>query len=359
MNNNRKQLHTDNTPRRCSRCRQSLTDPASRESGVGPNCRKKDTHLYAKSIKANFGLATIRALSIHDHMLAPECLDAWHNAVQKLLKASEKVANVTDDIVIMERTGADLRDVMRVCDMLCSYEHPDRDVRSTVVDIVQACGYVGLASVLSGEASTSPSRIWFENGRVYMTGLGNKSGFITMKKIPGILTPKYRGDRSPYSAPASQVESFVNNIQRYWPMYEGDLTDIVHQVKQWIADNSNAADIVTDNTNSALSFVVTTRSQDFTVKFPWVRNANMFGLTNQFKTIPANNRSYDATNHVWSFTIENLDQILDMARNSNIFNNVQVVKTEDPTPVGMYGKHNVNRRTYRQQNTWHSTWRGR
>lgn len=354
MINNRKHLYTDNTLRRCSRCGQSLTDPASRESGVGPNCRKKDTHLYAKSIRANFGLATIRALSIHDHMLATECLDVWHNAVQKLLKASEKVANVTDDNVIMERTGADLRDVMRACDQLCSYDHPDRTVRATVVDIVQACGYVGLAGVLSGQASTSPSRIWFENGRVYMTGLGNKSGFIAMKRIPGIIIPKYRGDRSPYSAPASQVKAFVNNVQCYWPMYEGDLTEITKLAQTWIVENANAAAIVNDNTNSAFSFVVTTRSKDFTIKFPWIRGANMFGLTNQLKTIPPNNRSYDANNRVWSFTIDNLDIVLDMARNCNVFNDIQVVNTDELTPDGLYNQRNNNSRNYRQQTAWRS-----
>jgi len=40
----------------CSRCQKELTDPASLEAGVGPQCRNRDNHLYAKAIEANLPL---------------------------------------------------------------------------------------------------------------------------------------------------------------------------------------------------------------------------------------------------------------------------------------------------------------
>ena len=93
--------------------------------------------------------------------------------------------------------------------------NPGRGVRNTMVDIINACGYVGLAAVIEGQASTSPSRVWFENGRLFMSGLGNKSGWAAMRRIPGIVTPRNRGDRSPYSAPATEATAFLANVRRY------------------------------------------------------------------------------------------------------------------------------------------------
>lgn len=340
----RNRLHTDNTLRHCSRCGDNLTDPASRECGVGPICRKKDTHLYAKTIAANFGIATIRALSVRSDMLAAECVDVWNGAVQKLLKAAEKVANITDDDLIIRRTGADLREIMRACDLLCSYEHPNGTVRNAVIDVVHACGYVGLAGVLAGQASTSPSRVWFENGRVYMSGLGNKSGWSAMRSIPGILTPKYRGDRSPYSAPAAHADKFLANVRRYWPLYEGDINQVATDADAWVQTNAQLAQASAASTAPVNVFRLTTRTMDFTVSFPWIRGQNMYALTNQFKTIAANQRSYDANTRTWSFTLDNLDRVMEMAQSTNLFDEIRKVDSEEQTPVGLYDRNSTQRR---------------
>lgn len=334
-------LHTDNTARFCSRCGDALTDPASRECGVGPVCRRKDTHLYAKTIAANFGIATIRAMSVVETDLAPEVRDTWKAAVKRLLKAAEKVANLTDDATIMRRTGADLREVIRACDLICSYANPGRSVRSTMVDIINACGYVGLAAVISGQASTSPSRVWFENGRLFMSGLGNKSGWAAMRQIPGIVTPRNRGDRSPYSAPATEATAFLANVRRFWPMYEGDIAALAATAATWVASNPVLAAAPAAPVNP---FVATVRTADFTVNFPWVRGANMMGFMSQLKTIPANERSYDAPTRTWSFTLAHLDRVLDMARNSNTFGEVRKVDSTATTPEGLYNRQSVARR---------------
>jgi len=341
---NRNQLVTDNTPRHCSRCGDALTDPASRECGVGPVCRKKDTHLYAKTIAVNFGIATIRAMSVRDDMLAPEVRDTWKAAYNRLLKAAEKVANLTDDVTIMRRAGADLREVVRACDLVCSYENPSHDVRNAMIDVVHACGYVGLAAVLAGQASTSPSRVWFENGRVFMSGLGNKSGWAAMRQIPGIVTPRYRGDRSPYSAPAANAVAFLTNVRRYWPMYEGDIVALSTEAATWVQNNTVIAAATAASTAPVHAFVATVRTGDFTVSFPWVRNANMTGFVNQLKTITASERSYDAANRTWSFTLANVDRVMDMARSSNIFGEVRKADSTATTPEGLYNRQSVQRR---------------
>ena len=344
MMNTRNHLHTDNTARFCSRCGDALTDPASRECGVGPVCRRKDTHLYAKTIAANFGIATVRAMSVREDDLAPEVRSSWKAALKRLLKAAEKVANLTDDATIMRRTGADLREVIRACDLICSYANPGHSVRGTMVDIINACGYVGLAAVISGQASTSPSRVWLENGRVFMSGLGNKSGWAAMRQIPGIVTPRNRGDRSPYSAPAAQAATFLANVRRFWPMYEGDIAVIANEAAAWVAANPEIAQRAAASTAPVNPFVATVRTADFTVNFPWVRGANMMGFMSQLKTIPANERSYDPATRTWSFTLAHLDRVLDMARNSNTFGEVRKVDSTATTPEGLYNRQSVGRR---------------
>lgn len=334
---NRNLLHTDNTPRHCSRCGDALTDPASRESGVGPVCRRKDTHLYAKTIAANFGIATVRAMSVREDMLAHEVVMPWRAALKRLLKAAEKVANLTDDVTIMRRTGADLREVIRACDLVLSYENPSREVRNVMIDVVHACGYVGLAGVLAGQASTSPSRIWFENGRVYMTGLGNKSGWAAMRQIPGIDTPRSRGDRKPYSAPAVEAPAFLANVRRFWPMYDGNIDAVAAEAAAWIQNNPVVATAAAASSAPVHVFTVSNRSQDFVVSFPWVRGANMMGFMAQLKTIPANQRNYNPATKSWSFTLANLDRVTEIARSSGIFGEVRKMDTGLTTPEGIYG----------------------
>jgi len=353
----RKRLATDNTHRFCSRCNDELTDLSSREAGVGPVCRKKDSHLYAKNIPANYGSALVFAMAIHDSMLAVETIDTWHQALAKLLKCAEKSAKVSTDFTIMSAAGNDLREVIRACDFLCSFEHPNAqgggayvNVKNSMVQIIRALGYVGLAGVISGQASTSASKIWFENGRVYMTGLGNTSGWQTMKKIPGITTPRFRGDRKPYSAPAASAVTFLDAVQAHWPMYEGDVAVVAAEAKAWITSqpapvsytvNTNASQPIA-NTSGA---VITLRSEDVVLKFNWVKNANMFGFMTALKGVCApKERSYNPITKEWSFLLQHLPCLIEVIEKTEIFGSPRVLSPEkdlerarELTPSGLYG----------------------
>ena len=105
----RRRLSTDNTSRHCSRCGDSLSDPISREIGVGPVCLKKDSVLLAKAQPANYPQALIFALTMRDDMLAPETIEPWHKAMKSLLRCSERSALASTDMTVMTQTGNDLR----------------------------------------------------------------------------------------------------------------------------------------------------------------------------------------------------------------------------------------------------------
>jgi len=158
-------LVTDITLRHCSRCRKELTDPASRECGVGPICRNKDNHLYAKTIQANLPVAGALILGTHADQLPVELQERFESFKASFLKKSEQVQKANDDIMAMKLAGSDYRDEVRELDYFLSYMMSDT-LRERLIKIVEALGYIGLAGVLAGDASKSEARVWFENGRI-------------------------------------------------------------------------------------------------------------------------------------------------------------------------------------------------
>jgi len=341
-------------------------------TGVGSVCAKKDVKLMALAIPANYGQAMIFAMAMHDEMLAPETVEVWHKAYKSLLKCAEKAANASTDMTVMTQTGNDLREVIRACDFLCSFEHPRAlgggtyiNVKNSMVQIIRALGYVGLAGVISGQASTSASKIWFEKGRVFMTGLGNTSGWQTMKKIPGIVTPRFRGDRAPYTAPACSAVAFLAAVQAHWPMYEGDVASITAEASTWL-QTQPAPVSFTVNANGTLAntsgpgqspgasgvqakpgsgAVITLRSEDVVLKFNWVNSANMYGFMAALKGVCApKERGYSPATKEWSFLLCHLDRLVEVIEKTEIYGKPRVVVPEKDlgqaravTPIGLYG----------------------
>lgn len=363
-------LLTDNTRRFCSRCRLPLEDAASRECGVGPVCRKKDNHLFAKTIPANYAVAQAIVMGIPADgggMFAPETVGTWAKARKSFMRIASKVLASNESGETFRVTGGDTRKIVTALDFMCSYSHPDQNARTYLTNIVDALGYVGLAGVLSGVASTSKSRIWFENGRVYMEGLNNTSGWRAMGAIPGVERPTSRYRKTPYSCPAASAQAFLDTVRRFWPMYEGDEQNILAQAQQWVSQHPVVAAQNAASTQAVNLFEITLRTQDFKVTFPWVRGKNMYGLINQFKAaIPADQRSYDAASKSWCFRMEQLATVRRIAMESGIFGDewgtgIVEQQSNDLTPEGLYRSAQERREGARAQGraqTYHSAGRG-
>jgi len=325
-------------------------------------CRAKNTHLFAKTIPANYSIAQALAWGLNEKVstgMHPDTRAGWSKAYKSLNRMCERALAATEEISFSVR-GQDLRKVVTALDFMCSYAHPDSDVRRMLNKLVGSLGYVGLAGVLSGEASTSKSRLWFENGRILMQGLNNTSGWRAMGEIPGIQRP-LRGRKAPYSAPAVQAEAFVALARRYWPMFEESETEVLAQARTWCRENAQAAQEAQASAAPVHTFSVTVRSADFLTTFPWVRGANMAGFLTQLKTIPAGDRSYNPATRQWSFRTAHLQTVLGMARASGIFPNVTEVQSQDETPAGTYrtqAERTQAARAIGRYNTWHSAGRG-
>jgi hypothetical protein len=76
--------------RHCSRCNLPLTDFSSWERGFGPICAKKDTHLFAKTIPANFAMATAHAMSVKTSNLPKDIVSVWTDLLEIILDKLEK-----------------------------------------------------------------------------------------------------------------------------------------------------------------------------------------------------------------------------------------------------------------------------
>jgi len=284
-------------------------------------------------IPANFAIASIRALSLKPEMLVPECVKPWQKAQKLLLKRAEKAQQENSDVTAVNLRGQDLREVIRTLDYLCSFSHPDTSVRRMCIDMIRALGYVGLAAVIDGQASTSPAKIWFSEGRVYMEGLGNTSGWRTMRQIAGIVTPRYRGDRAPYSAPAQSAQAFLAAVMNHWPMYEGDASEVQEQAEAYVVEVA-ASGPAPSATPVGIVASILVRSSDFTLTFPWRRDRNMSAFLGELKSLPPLDRRYDPNTKAWCFLSTHLTAVQGMA--AKYYDSVTTVVTAVQTPVDTY-----------------------
>jgi len=346
----RRRLHADVTYRSCSRCGQELTDPASRECGVGPVCRKRDNHLYAKLISANLPMAAALLYGTHPEELSEELEGRFIRLCKTFTEKAQVVQSGNDDAWNMNLTGADFREEVRELDYFLSFK-TSYETRNKLIGVVRHLGYVGLAAVLSGEASKSNSKVWFENGRVYLQGTGCTPGWRKMKNIPGITTPKYRGEKAPYSAPAAYAGAFLAVIIEHWPLYDADLNEIQIQAQQWITDNPKLVANEEKTINSLAS--ITHRSHDFVLSFPWSNEHDTRGMIAKLKGIPSSERSYHGATKNWLFKPAQLDRVLNIVNEH--FGDCPVSHSAEPTPKEQWVKHNPypNRRRSRHRGYWY------
>lgn len=311
-----------NEQRHCSRCNKGLEDPASEEMGVGPICAKKNVTLLARGIPANYAMATILLLNLSNESFPLECQETFASLVHKVLKKSEGASRANEDFSEIRLDGQDLRAVIKDIDWILSHRL-DQDLRGTIIKVVRALGYVELAAVLSQEASTTGAPLWLApNGRVYLKGKSCKSGFFAMRKIPGIIVPKFRGSDLPYSAPIAQLEEFLKVVQDFWPLYEvstseevaipgATLATLRQEAQEWVANQPVPHSPSIANHDPArplaklemVSLTGSNRGQWLSVSFPWIfeKTKEMYEMINTFKNITKGDRIYNPNTKSWLF----------------------------------------------------------
>lgn len=318
-----------NDIRHCSRCNLPLKDAASWERGIGPVCARKDTHFFAKTIPANFSLATIHAMGVKSDMLPEALRPVWTALYTLLFEKSESAmkANANAGTFTFYFSGEDCRQIAKVIDFMLSFSM-DRDNKNHLIQIVKNLGFIGLAGVLAGQSSTGEAELKFVDGKLFLTGSSNRAGFEVMRKIPGIVIPRKRGGGA-YEAPAAQYEKFIAATMEFWPCFDGKVDEIVEQCNAWIAANPVAVAAQKKLTGKPVANIVN-RTNDFTIGFAWDKTVTR-RLVDEIKSIPAKERSYDAVSKLWAINNLHKDKIVKLF--GEHYDIVETAGGQTPAPV--------------------------
>jgi hypothetical protein len=209
--------------RMCSRCGDILTDTAFLETGVDANCQQLSNMLYSRTIKANLPAAIALILSMQDKDFPQETQNNFTKAKHSLLKIAEKVAQSGNPFDPTKK-GYDLREIIQTFDWMLSFSLSETQ-KNLLVTIVLHLGYVGLAGILAGQASTKEAKIWFEKGRLYLSGAYEKHGHVAFEKSPDSVISRKKREKL-YSLPASDFTRFKFIVMTHWPNYTGDFYEL-------------------------------------------------------------------------------------------------------------------------------------
>jgi len=305
--------HSAHITRRCSRCGRDLEDSASREHGVGPVCRRKSNDLHAVQIPADMNTASalflgLRADSFHD------ACEGFAGTKRLFVRRMRTLSARHDDMSAVTLVGADFRKIVDWIDYALSFNIA-MSVRKDLIKIVDALGYVGLASVLRGDACMSPATLTVKDGLIKLSGKSCKPGYFAMKRALGnnVQTPRYRGDQSPYVASVADAAAFVDVAFRHWPFIDAD-RDVV------LADAKKAAKKLPKQTAPVVNDrpVATWRRVNpgwFAMSTPWFGTGDeMRAMLDRFKALPRAERKYDPASRSWSFTDNHWDTVCGIVR---------------------------------------------
>ncbi len=339
--------------RHCARCGKALTDPASWERGIGPLCASKDTALFAKTIPANHAMVTMCALALKVERLPEAIRPVWSELVEVICENSERAHVAATNSAGFMLTGEDSRVVAKVIDWMLSFR-PGAPEKLILIDIVKYLGFVGLAGVLSGKASTGEASIGFENGRLSLLGSSNKEGFREMRKIPGVTLPRYRGDRTPYTVPANQHAAFFAVALEFWPCFTGEVTELAAKCEAWIEAHPERVEVRGNYSNKPLASIVT-RFDDFSLKFTWIAGVSPRVVADLKGNVPIAQRTYNAATYTWNFKPEAHKKVMEILRDHY---SIEETVSTDPTPEGLFNHRPTSVYTGKSRNYRRSWSRG-
>jgi hypothetical protein len=255
-------------------------------------------------------MATAHAMSVKTNNLPKDIASVWTDLLEIILDKSER-ANLNSGEMVFNIAGEDCRLIVRVIDWMNSFVINQTD-KIHLIQIVKFLGYPGLSGVLSGISSTGEAELKFESGKLSLVGSSNKSGFNAMRTIPGIISPRYRGQGA-YTVPAEHYHAFIAAAMEFWPCFNGEVNAIVYQCEQWLMEHPAMKQELpvkpAVNHGDKPLATITNRVSDFMISFEWDKSIS-FNLVASIKEIPAKDRKYDPTNKSWSIKNQYRDRVI-------------------------------------------------
>jgi hypothetical protein len=284
------------TARTCCRCGKDLTDAASLEVGIGPICRKLDNALLAATIPADLVSARDMFAKVNTAKLDTTTADTLGNLEAALCDPANEGC-------------LDWRTEVKRIEWVLSFPTTTSNV-TFLTAVVRALGYVGVASLLAGDASTGKATVAFETGRLFLRGSKNVAGAAAFKKLADWRFHPAKGeDKAAWSVPAHLSDGFKTAVLNHWPCATG-LSDAVAAAKTWTL----GAVAVKTGVDAAVQFLAKPVVAPAPVPAPkavpaveigyddgaaWVRTPYNAAFVAGIKTIPYDNRAWDAPAKVW------------------------------------------------------------
>lgn len=299
--------HSHLDSRACSRCGLPLTDTISFQRGVGPICAKQDKKLFALTVPANYGQITLELVTM-DLNTIPDLVNDERNPklefdkvkASLLAKSKEAVSSASvQEIMNLSIKGQDLSKEVRVLDWLCSFDL-GFVTKNAIINIVRAAGYVALASVLAGEASTGKSIIGFDNGILTLCGSKCKSGYKAFAKFvnSGVKLPNYQSKI--YFVPSALINEFVLIVQEFWPMFDENLQSIIDQAVAWNATHEAPPVTQSSIINNKPSVKIVEGTEYFTLTFSSFGKSGLTAVDRLKARVSYKDRKYDPVTRLWT-----------------------------------------------------------
>ena len=277
--------HNHTGSRNCSRCGKELTDAASMDRGIGPVCRKMDNSVLARMIPSDVWAAQ-RCWSQIDAASVPE-------------KAQKTLGQIGADL--LDDSNNDWRSTCKRVEWVISWGVGSTNHKH-LVNVVRSLGYVGLASVLVGDAAKGLCTVTFENGRLYMQGPNNAAGRASLKAIKGRkFHPKTDEHKPRWSVPATEWAAFQMTIWSHWPKFSG-LEEAVE------AAQAHAAKPVVETAPEPKPSLVTVTEQDGVLKVKSPYNAG-FVATLKAEISNWKHRRWNPAEKVWEVHVSEAETL--------------------------------------------------
>jgi hypothetical protein len=206
------------TIRFCSHCRRDLTDAVSLELGVGPVCRGIANEVMAHAIPAELDAARTIAAELLVMVAAA--------AVETASKLTEMLTQVA-----FVELGTDLRVPVKQIDWALSYQQPTA-LRTGLLKLMKALGYVGLANIIEGKACTSEAELSAGSGRIVVKGAKNAHAAHTFKRIQGW---SFSSVTKTWSFPVTSAAQVEAAIAAHYPATKTPLAPVVAAAQEQLA----------------------------------------------------------------------------------------------------------------------------
>lgn len=308
--------HSTYETHRCSRCFKKLSDFSSIQRGYGPQCAMQDTALFAKTIKANYLMVLARSDAVDLTKLPEVTRPVWEILKDNVIPAMSSAVSKNPDFLVFQHEGNDMRGFVRIIDWILSFPGIDASTRKNLIEIVRELGYVAVAAVMEGKASTGESKIWFENGYLYLKGSSCKPGFAIMKTLDGSKLPRYRGDQTPYQVPARHHEAFLNAAMTYWPCFEEKVEDVAQAAINWLEAQPKVSNKVSEPVAVKTQFVTFLPDVVDGIEFTmiWENDRTMKVVSDLKNSIPWKFRKYSSVSRSWFVSSKHKEKAMEVLK---------------------------------------------